>query len=462
MTIIRNAFTLMSFFLLATGCATVEERQALSDWKEEGRKWTVSDSTDVHLPELNESASLDDYILYAMINNPGLHAAFDRWKAALEKVTPARTLPDPRFTYANYIKEVETRVGPQEHRFGLTQTFPWFGKLDLGGEMALQAANAEAQRYEAVKLDLINRVKKIYYEYCYLAEAINIANDNVTLLIYLESVARMKYKSGSGLQSAVIKAQVELGKLEDRLRSLQDLVRPVVAKLNMALNRPLHMPLPIPKALPEGKYDLIDDELFSLLRTRNPNLKVFDSMASKEDFDIKLAEKNFFPDLTLGMDYIDTASRSDASPIDNGKDPVIGMLSINLPIWHGKYSAVKAEAEARRRAVLRDRKEKENLLIADLEMALFGLRDADRKIDLYRGTLLPKAEQSMKITEIAFTAEKASFLDLIDSQRILLGFQLEYKRAVADRAQRLSEIEMLTGGNLGLEVSKRTNGGEQQ
>lgn len=448
MAVIRNTFMLVSILVFATSCATVQEKKALYDWNEESRKWTRSDTEDVNLPELDESASLDDYILYAMLNNPGLRAAFDVWKAALEKVAPARTLPDPRFTYANYIKEVETRVGAQEQKFGLAQTFPWFGKLDLLGEIALQAAQAERQRYEAAKLDLIFRVKNIYYEYGYLAQAINITKDNVTLLTYFEGVARAKYKGGGGLQSAVIKAQVELGKLEDRLRSLQDLTRPIAAKLNFAINRPSHLPLPLPKALPIEKYDLADEELFSLLRAENPNLKVFGFIAAKEGFAIKLAAKNYFPDITLGLDYIDTTSRSDMDPSDNGKDPVIAMLSINLPIWHQKYNAIEKEAKARRRAVLKERKEKENSLISDFEMALYKLRDADRKIDLYRDTLLPKAEQNVKVNQRAFTSDRASFLDLIDSQRILLGFQLEYRRALADRAQRLAEIEMLAGGDI--------------
>ena len=457
MTIFRNMSVLIGVLVLAAACASVQEKQAFSDWNEEARKWTYNDQEDVDLPDLNENASLDVYILYAMLNNPGLRAAFDRWKAALDRVAPAQSLPDPRFTYANYIREVETRVGAQEHRFGLAQSFPWFGKLDLQGDIALQAAHAEQQRYEAAKLDLVYRIKNIYYEYAYLAEAIQITKDNVTLLTYLEGVARTKYKSGAGLQSAVIKAQVELGKLEDRLNSLQDLMRPMVTKLNMALNRPSNLPLPVPKGLPQEKPAFVDDSLFVSLRENNPNLRAFDFITAKEDLAIQLAGKNYFPDMTLGVDYIDTASRTDANPVDNGKDPVVAMLSVNLPIWKQKYDAVADEARARRRAVVREKNEKENLLIADLEMALFGLRDADRKIDLYRDTLLPKAEQSVKVTELAFTADKATFLDLIDSQRILLGFQLEHKRALADRAQRVAEIEMLTGGDVSLKLPARSS-----
>ena len=146
---ILNMIMMGAVVLIFSGCASVQERKALSEWEEENNRFSDSDMEDVPLPELGETSTLDDYVLFALLNNPGLRASFDRWKAALERVAPARTLPDPRFTYANYIKEVETRVGPQEHKFGLTQTFPWLGKLDLRGEMALQAAHAEHQREHA-------------------------------------------------------------------------------------------------------------------------------------------------------------------------------------------------------------------------------------------------------------------------------------------------------------------------
>ena len=80
--------------------------------------------------DLTTDISLEKLLTYAAYHNPELEAAFDRWKAALEKIPQVRALPDPRLTYAYYIENVETRVGPQRHRLDLSQTFPWFGKLD--------------------------------------------------------------------------------------------------------------------------------------------------------------------------------------------------------------------------------------------------------------------------------------------------------------------------------------------
>lgn len=394
-----------------------------------------------------ELHTLDDYIKYALLNNPGLVAAYEKWQAALEKVGPAGTLPDPKLTFANYIDEVETRVGAQKYSFGVNQTLPWFGKLDLKSKAAVEAANAEKSLYDAQKLMLISKIKKLYYQYSYLAQAIKITQDNITLVANFESVARTKYKGGAGLQNAVIKIQVELGKLTDRLVSLKDSMTPVVAKLNSAMNRPSSASLPVPENIPDEKILIDRSELISLLQSNNPNLKVLDYMAEKDNYMIGLAEKNFYPDITLGLNYINTESRYDADPEDNGKDPLVASVSINLPIWRKKYNSIKRGVKAERRSVKRSREEMENSLIADLEMAVFELRDAERKITLYRDTLLKKAEQNVNINQLAFTSDKASFLDLIDAQRVLLEFQLAEKKALADYGKALSEIERLTDWN---------------
>ena len=391
--------------------------------------------------------SLDDYIKYALLNNPGLKASYEKWQAAMEKVAPAGTLPDPKMTFSYYIQEVETRVGPQKYSVGLNQTFPWFGKLDLKGKAALEAANAEKAKYDAQKLMLISKIKKLYYQYSYLAQSIKITEDNITLVSNFEDVATAKYKGGTGLQNTVIKIQVELGKLDDRLTSLKNLMTPVAAKLNSAMNRSPHAALPVPESIPDEKLLLDSSELISRLKTDNPNLKVLDYMAERDSHLIGLADKNYFPDITLGVNYINTEPRHDAIPIDNGKDPLVASISINLPVWQRKYKSLKREALAEHRSVMRSREELENSLAADLEMAVFELRDADRKIKLYKDTLLKKAEQNVNINLLAFSSDKASFLDLIDAQRVLLEFQLAEKKALTDYGKALADIEMLTACN---------------
>jgi outer membrane protein TolC len=196
------------FTWMVGGCASPERSLSVGDpiqWDAIRAKlltvqaYQTADTTE--LPTLHESATLNDYLAYAALNNPGLEAAFNRWKAALERVPQVKSLPDPRFTYRYFIREVETRVGPQEQGLGLSQMFPWFGKLELRGSVAAEAAEAAKQQYENEKLKLFFEVKDAFYEYYYLGRAIDVVKENFELVEYLESSAPKSRWASSRISS---------------------------------------------------------------------------------------------------------------------------------------------------------------------------------------------------------------------------------------------------------------------
>ncbi|MCH7705053.1 MAG: TolC family protein [Planctomycetes bacterium] len=457
----------------------------------------TADQTD--LPVLDESAALEDYLAYAALNNPGLRAAFNNWRAALERVLQETALPDPRFTYRNFIREVETRVGPQKQALGLSQMFPWFGKLRLRGDVASEAARATRQRYEASKLRLFYEVKDAYYECYYLGRAIDVVDENRQLVEYLESVARARYKTAAAGHPDVIRAQVELGKLEDQLASLRDLRVPVIARLNAVLNRQTDAPIPLPRSIPAGHPAVDGDQVLAYLADHSPELKALDHEIARAKHRIDLVKKDYYPDFTLGVAFTEVGSsaRSKAQgfgnpaalrsasriaggmgdlidayaigksllpggrPGDSGQDVWSVSLAMNVPIWRGKYAAAEREARARYLAAVGERRQRENTLTTRVQRTLFGHRDAERKIALYRDVLIPKAKESIRSTETAFRAGAASFLDLVDGERSLLEFELSYERALANRAQRLAEVEMLVGRALpmGIEESGESQEG---
>jgi cobalt-zinc-cadmium efflux system outer membrane protein len=444
-----GAFALL--LLGASGCATTSERIAIQSLRTEDvarahQQVGGATSSRKQLPELNEASELNDFLAYAALNNAQLKAAFNRWKAALEMVVQARTLPDSRFNYGYFIQEVETRVGPQEQRVGLSQVFPWFGKLNLRGEAALGGANAMQQQYEVAKFRLFDEVKQVYYELYYVGRAVRVAAQNVALLKQLEEIARSKYESGTAQYGDVIKAQVELDKLRDRLRTLQDYKHPLVARLNAALNRPAESALPFPTNNSPSVLRSETAQLLEQLRSSSPELKSLDFLADKDKANIALARKEFYPDVTLGVDYVQTAEARMSGVSDSGKDPVMVGVSVNIPLWLDKYRAGVREAESRYAATQRDRQDRANRLSTDLQLALFKYQDAERKIALYRDALIPKADQNLKVIQRSFEGGKSDFLSLIDAERILLEFQLTYERAVADREQGLSTVDKLVGG----------------
>jgi outer membrane protein, heavy metal efflux system len=402
-------------------------------------------SAERELPELGVEASVEDYLLYAALNNPGLEAAFNRWKAALERVPQVTALPDPRFTYRYFIEQVETRVGPQRHGVGISQRFPWFGKLEQRGGAAMEQAHAMRQRYEAAKLALFSRVRNAYAETFYLTRSIAVVRENLDLAKNLEGVVRERYRTGHATNADLIRAQVELGRVEDRLRTVTDLQGPIAARLNAALGRPAAAALPRPTALPAAVFTASDDEVIAWLREASPELRAMRHDIARHEHAVALARKEYYPDITLGLDYIDTGSARMPGVPDSSKDPVIATVSINVPLWLAKYRAGERESEANLRAATLARADRENTLEAEAKMVLYQFRDAERKIDLYRDTLLPKARQALRAAMTAFEGGKASFTDLVDAERVWLEFHLMHERARADREQRLADIERLTG-----------------
>lgn len=400
------------------------------------------------LPELTGDSGLSDYLAYAALNNPALEAAFNRWKSALEQIPQVKALPDPQFNYKYFIEEVETRVGPQRQSFGLSQAFPWFGKLDLQADIAKHGADAARQRYESAKLKLFFEVKDAYYEYYYLAKSITVTQENISLIKHLESVARSRYKTAAGGHPDVIRGQVEMGKLEDRYQGLLDMKLPMAARLNAALNREVDAEVPGPTEIEFTEADVVDSEQLAKLLQGNPELKALDHEVTQNRVNVELAGKDFYPNFTFGVNYIDTDDSAVGNPRDNGKDPVIASVSMNIPLWRDKYAAKERQARYKYYAARREHKDKANLLSYMLKTVLYRFRDAERKIDLYGDALLPKAKESLKVTESAFRSGQGSFTDLIDAQRILLEFALSYERALADRSQSLAEIEMLVGSEI--------------
>jgi outer membrane protein TolC len=394
---------------------------------------------------LGEDSTIEDYLAYAALNNPALEAAFYRWKAAGEQVPQVTALPDPRFTYRYFIEQMET----QQQAFEISQTIPWFNKLALKGDAAGEAANAAWQQYEAMKLRLFYQVKDAYYEFYYLGRALRTVEENIELVKNFEGVVRMRYQTATAQHPDVIRAQVELGKLEDRLTSLRELQGPIAARLNAALNRPADAPIARPVEIEEARIAVNDGRILEMMAQANPELMALQYDIARNRTAIDLAQKEYFPDLTFGLEFIDTSDSIAAiPPRDSGQDPVIAMVSLNLPVWGGKLDAGVREARYQYHAAVRNRTDKLNTLKAALKMALYEFRDAERKAELYRHTLLPKAVESVKANDASFRSGGSTFLEVIDAQRVMLEFELAHERALSNKAQRLAELEMLVGTQL--------------
>ena len=424
---ICTRLVLTALVIVFAGCASVPPREAaLIDNRALMEKEVMpSKALPSTAPKISSKSSLNDYLIHAALNNPGLKAAFFQWVAALEKIPQVTALPDPQLGYFYYVQQGV--MAPQGQGIAVTQTFPWFGKLQLKGNAAADAARAEKARYDAAQLKLFFQVKDAYYEYYYLAQAIVVTRENLGYVKYLESVARAVYSSGTISYADVVQAQVELGKLEDRVKTLNDEAEPVAARLNAALNRPADAPLFWPEKIVEEKVSFTTSQLLTWLKESNPDLRAIDFQASGAKWNIALAKKDYYPDVTLGIQSFDTGRQF----VPN--DPVMATASINIPIWWSKYRAEKREAMADYKAFRRQRTDRENTLVADVKFADYKFKDADRKIALYRDALVPEAKQALDVSLQACRSGKATCVCVVDAIGNLLEFELFYERAPTDR-----------------------------
>ena len=434
------------------GCSNVQEHETLYEDAHLESIAVGSATQDKYKVEepaaLGENPTLSDYLRYAALNNAGLKAAFEQWKAAVEQVPQARTLPDPKFNYGYYIQEVETKVGPQRQKYGIMQVFPWFGKIEARTDAAAATAKAEKKRYEATKINLFFEVKDAFYEYTYLASAVETARENLELIKHFEEVARTKYTAAAVGHPDVIRAQVELAKLEDQLKSLEEMRGPISARLNAVLNRRSFEMLPWPRKEKFEPVKVNHREMTEMLKAKNPELAAMDFEVEAAKSRVELAKKKFWPDLGVGVDWIQTDDAVMSGVGDSGKDPIILMFTLNLPVWRDNYRAAHRQAEANVRQKAQQKRQAENTIVARAERALYDFEDSFRKIKLYGDILIPKAEELLGASETAYKAGTIDFLSLIDAQRMLLKYQLFYERAVADNGQKLAEMEMLAGAEL--------------
>jgi len=424
---------------------------ALSERKKEllRKKNIVHENEKNVIADIGEHATLDDYVKTGLRNNLELRAAFYRWKSSFQMISKEFSLPDPQFTFTEYIESVETRVGPQERVYTIKQKFPLPDKLWIRKNKAFRASEEAYHNFEKTRMDLIYKITDAYYEYLYLSKAVLLMEENIKLLKNFESVAQAKYKSALAQNQDLLKVQVELGRLENDLLSLRDLRRPLVARLNALLNLPNTTSLPWPKepledTVMQDRYNEIDT-LYEIVKEKNPEIRALSQRVEESKEALKLAKREYFPDLTVGFTQIDTGDALNSSLAGSGKDAQMVMFSVNVPIWINRLNAGVREAKASVKASENSLANKKNELLSRLSLVHYKLRDSLRQSSLYKDALLPKATQTLSATQSGYEGGKVDFLSLIDAQRVLFNFQLAYYRHNANFHQRLSELQSLLG-----------------
>lgn len=429
----KNTITGLVLILFLAACTT-PSRQKLQN--EVGVQFPKSKSVGKREKFFEVGRNLELKVLLKCMeeNSSALEAIYELWQAAVSQVPQAASLPDPRFNYGFFLEEVQTKTGPQRQKVGLSQTFPWFGKLSVKEQIAIRAADAVFQEYQGKRLALFQEVKFLFYEYAYLKQAINYNQEHLELLKGVERVASIRFKSGALPQNVLIQLQVEQGKLEDKITTLMSLRKPMSSQIYAVLGTEIGGVLPWPKQVMNKNPGIKLDDLASKLNAYNPQLNQLVILAEKEALAIELARKSYYPDFTVGVETTD---------VEGGSNPTAVMFSISIPIWQDKIEASVSEARRRRKSIDARIIDIQSRLQAKFDLLSYYYNDAKRKVSLYDDSLIPKAQQAIKVSLKGFESGKVDYADLLDAQRTLLEFQLTSARQLANAWIKAAELDSL-------------------
>lgn len=394
-----------------------------------------------HLRELAEIALLD---------NPELKQAEAEWHAMLQKVRRVSALPDPNLAVTAFLESVETRVGPQEAVLAFTQRLPWFGKLSGAGQAAMEEALEKAWEWRSLQRSVVLEIKRAYYDLVYLSEALEITEEDLGTLRRYEEIVLTRYATGKGIQQNVIKVQVEITRLKERKIILNRQQDGAWRRLAWAAGRPFaEFSFPVGgRDLPAVAVNL--EDLYGTVREGRDELQARVHAVRARQEEVRLAKKQYWPDLTLGFNYIIVGDRTDPAgilnpPEDEGKDAVGILASINLPIWPHKIRAAVDEARLREMQARAAYARQEDSVLFEVQDAYIRLESLAEQRRLYRETLLPQAEQSRDSSEAAYKTGTLTFLELLDSERFLLDVRYGYAKVRAEYLTALAVMERALG-----------------
>ncbi|MBI1291672.1 hypothetical protein GC173_10580 [bacterium] len=390
----------------------------------------------------------------AFLNNPGLQADFAAFRAAALEVPQASSLMDPRVSYMQFVEGVQTRTGEQEFVTTVSQMFPWFGKRRLQGDIARSEAMQVLQSYRSSMLELRQQVQQAWYRLAYEQAALALAEEDKRTIEQTLEAAAVLYGSGQRGRGSLLQSQTELARIENELTGYPARI----AALRQEIGRLLFVdevgdipPLDHRNATGLSLPDA--ESLISEAIALRPEIERFRLREEQAELRHDLARKDYYPDLTLGLNYVGVGDRPDnpmgaMAPSDEGEDAWGVSVGFNIPIPNARRRAAKEQARRKLEEAEWRRIAQESEIESEIRSVLPRLVSLDRQLEVLHENLLPLAEEAFATNQSSYTSGQATFIDLLDAQRTLIGVRRDLTRTHRDYLVTITDLERAVGGSL--------------
>lgn len=448
---------------------------------------------------ISKAQSLEDYLIIAGENNPELKAYYQEYLASMEIAPQVGSLPDPELSAGIFFSPMERFMGNQVADIRLMQMFPWFGMLGTQKEEAKYMAEAKYRLFLNAKNQLFYQVKDTWYELYAVQEEIRISRENLEYLKKYETLALSKFRAASsgptapqtmnsskpaaqssssssgmsGMNSSnassstspsaqsmgssmpagsvgmsdVLRIRMQIKELENTVQTLKERLLPLKVKFNSLLNREINTEIQLPQNLESTELIWNKMAVLDSITNNNPMLAMYDAELEALNQQEKMAKLEGKPMFGAGVNYMPFQPRPEGNMLMGGNDMVMPMVTMTLPIYRKKINAKVKETNLLKEATAL-RKEKEgNMLAMEWAIAFQDLEDANRKIQLYQEQT-ELANQTLNLVLTAFSANGKDFEEVLETQQILLDYQLKTIAAIVQQHKSLALLESLGTGNL--------------
>jgi len=386
----------------------------------------------------------------ALQNNPALAAAGKRAEAMAAIPSQVGTLPDPMLSLNAMNLPVDSFSNTQETmtqmQLGLSQAIPFPGKLAQEAETATYLAEVAAQDQQEFRLLLLRNTRIHWWNLAYLDKALSIIRQNQELLRNLVRIAETKYKTGKGLQQDVLLAQLELSNLLERELELSAARQREAAALNALLGRPANSSIELARRDKPGLQDVDADTaaLKQQARIRRPLLLARDYDMQVADSRLARAEKDYYPDFTLGAAY---GFRQGSNTTGQSRPDLASVtLSMSLPLYSGsKQGRAVDQRTAEKASAEFSRRDAANQVDAEIDAAASDLRIARDRVQLFEQGILPQARQTTASMQAGYQVNKVDFLNLVRAQLNEFNNDIHYWQQVSHAHQAEARLAAAAG-----------------
>jgi len=398
-----------------------------------------------HARSAVQPKSLAELESEALISNPEIRLMTRRIAVAEAKPKIAGSRDDPAFMYRGWGTPLQRPwdLNQTQHMFMYNQALPGPGKRALRAEVARGESEVAKAQLEAKKREIAAEVRKAFYDLLRNQDELALHDEQATIARQALAQARIKYVVGKVPQQDVLKGQIALTKLVEHLVMLQQEGNMASSRLNTLVGRDPAEPIAI-----EGEYappDIIPSllELERVAIESRPELAAATASIHQEEAKKKLEAKGYSPDYTVSAGYM---LMPDGARYRN---TYMAELSVTLP-WlnRGRHDAEIAESQAQISEQQAEYDYQRSVVFQEIQEALVRARSAKRLVDLYRDTLRPQAEASLKSAVSAYQTDRTDFLNLLDSQNTTLDVELAYYRFASELESSLADLERATGAPL--------------